>query len=155
MSEQSVIERRIDLTRWSFLQWAVLVIGVVHIVWAIAGWVAEPSFELGEHASATPVLGMDYNGWHAVAGLLLFGPALIVATRKSWSAWYCVLAGVGGGFAVGVWALFSDHVLIFSFPNHITDAIEHMATGAVLLAIVAVQVVRDGGVRPVFGLSGQ
>ena len=155
MSEQSVIERRIDWTRWSFLQWAVLVIGAVHIVWAIAGWVAEPRFELGEHAPATPVLGMDYNGWHAVAGLLLFGPALIVATCKSWSAWYCVLTGVGGGFAVGVWALFSHHVLIFSFPNHITDAIEHMATGATLLAIVAVQVVRDGGMRPVFGLSGQ
>ena len=65
MSEQSVVERRIDWTRWSFLQWAVLVIGVVH------------------------------------------------------------------------------------------DAIEHMVTGATLLAIVAVQVVRDGGVRPVFGLSGQ
>ncbi|WP_433602996.1 hypothetical protein ACQPXH_15310 [Nocardia sp. CA-135953] len=27
MSEQSVVQRRIDWTRWSFLQWAVFVIG--------------------------------------------------------------------------------------------------------------------------------
>ncbi|MEV5832615.1 DUF4383 domain-containing protein [Nocardia sp. NPDC052112] len=155
MGELSVVDRRIGGAQWSFLQWAVFVIGAIHIVWAIAGWFAEPSFELGEHAPATPVLGMDYNGWHAVAGLLLFGPAPIVATRKSWSAWYCMLAGVGGGFVVGVWALFSHHVLIFSFPSHITDAIEHMVTGATLLALVAVQVVRDGGLRPVFGSSGQ
>ncbi|WP_433677805.1 DUF4383 domain-containing protein [Nocardia sp. CA-119907] len=153
MREQSVGERRIALAQWSFLQWAVFVLGAVHIVWAIAGWIAEPSFELGEHAAATPVLGMDYNGWHAVAGLLLFGPALIAATHKSWSAWYCVIAGLGGGFAVGVWALFSHHVLVFSFPNHVMDAIEHLVTGVILLALVAVQAVRDGGLRPVLGMS--
>ncbi|WP_433192053.1 DUF4383 domain-containing protein [Nocardia sp. CA-107356] len=153
MRDQLVVERRITLAQWSFLQWAVFALGAVHIVWAIAGWIAEPSFELGEHAPATPVLGMDYNGWHAVAGLLLFGPALIAASRKTWSAWYCVIAGLGGGFAVGVWALFSHHVLIFSFPSHMTDAIEHMVTGATLLALVAIQAVRDGGLRPVFGLS--
>jgi hypothetical protein len=32
---------------------------------------------------AVQILGMDYNGWHAVAGLALFGPGLIFAMRKS------------------------------------------------------------------------
>ncbi|MBF6174308.1 DUF4383 domain-containing protein [Nocardia blacklockiae] len=140
------------MARWSFLQWAVFVVGIAHVAWAVAGWIAEPSFAVGEHAPATPVLGMDYNGWHAVAGLLLFTPALAAALRKTWAAWYCVIAALGGGFAVGLWALFSDHVLMFSFPHHHMDAIEHLVTGVVLLGLVGVQAVRDGGVRPVLGL---
>ncbi|MFC9999965.1 DUF4383 domain-containing protein [Nocardia sp. NPDC127526] len=149
MSAQPVGERRITLAHWSFLQWAVLVVGLVHIAWAIAGWIAEPSFAVGHHAPATPVLGMDYNGWHAVAGLALFGPAPIAAIRKWWAAWYCVIAAVGGGFVVGIWALFSEQVLFFAFPNHITDAIQHIVTGIVLLGLVGIQAALDGGLRAV------
>lgn len=150
MRALAVPEHRITLPQWSFLQWAVLVVGVAHIVWAVAGWIAEPSFAVGEHAPATQILGMDYNAWHGLAGLLLFGPALLAATRKSWAAWYCVIAALGGGFGVGIWALFSHNVLVFSFPNHITDGIMHLVTGAGLLALVVVQVAWDGGLRPVF-----
>ncbi|MCU1644423.1 MAG: hypothetical protein JWN03_4698 [Nocardia sp.] len=150
MSAQSIVQRRITVAQWSFLQWAVLVLGVVHIAWAIAGWIIQPSFALGENAPATPVLGMDYNGWHAVAGLLLFGPAVVAALHRHWAAWYCVIGGVGGGFVIGFWALFADHVLVFSFPNHRMDATEHIFTGVLLLALVAVQAVRDGGLRTVF-----
>ncbi|GAB2555769.1 hypothetical protein GCM10027167_73180 [Nocardia heshunensis] len=138
------------MARWSFLQGAVLVVGAVHIVWAIVGWIAQPSFAMGDHAPATSVLGMDYNGWHGLAGLLLFAPALVVALRQRWAAWYCVIAGVGGGFIVGTWALFAHSVLFFSFPHHLSDAVEHLVTGAVLLALVGIQAVRDGGVRAVF-----
>ncbi|MEV4124305.1 hypothetical protein [Nocardia sp. NPDC049707] len=60
-----------------------------------------------------------------------------------------------GRLQVGVGALFSHRVLIFNFPSHTSDAIEHMMTGATLLAIVAVQIVRDAGLRSVFGSSGQ
>ncbi|MFE3756559.1 DUF4383 domain-containing protein [Nocardia tengchongensis] len=150
MGMTAAAERPVARVRWSFLQWAVLVVGAVHIVWAIAGWIAEPSFALGEHAPVTPVLGMDYNGWHGLAGLLLFTPALLAARRKRWAAWYCVIAAVGGGFVVGVWALFAHHVLMFSFPHHRSDAIEHIVTGVVLLALVGVQAVRDRGLRAVF-----
>ncbi|WP_067697458.1 DUF4383 domain-containing protein [Nocardia jejuensis] len=150
MTEQSTGERRISPAHWSFLQWAVFVIGVAHLIWATVGWIAEPSFAVGHHAPSTNVLGMDYNGWHGLAGWLLFAPALVAALRKWWSAWYCVIAGIGGGFVVGVWALFSDHVLMFSFPNHTSDAVEHIVTGVVLLAIVGIQALRDGGLRAVF-----
>lgn len=149
MTTQTSGLRRIDVAQWSFLQWAVAIVGIAHIVWAIAGWIIEPSFAMGEHAHATPVLGMDYNGWHAVAGLVLFGPALLAATRTHWAAWYCVIAALGGGFGVGIWALFSDRVLMFAFPNHTLDAIEHIATGVLLLALVAIQAVRDGSLRAV------
>ncbi|WP_245568561.1 DUF4383 domain-containing protein [Nocardia concava] len=150
MGMTAVAEHPISSARWSFLQWAVLVVGAVHIVWAIAGWIAEPSFAMGEHAPATPVLGMDYNGWHGLAGLLLFAPALIAALRKRWAAWYCVIAAVGGGFVIGIWALFAHSVLMFSFPNHRGDAIEHIVTGVTLLVLVGIQAVRDGSLRAVF-----
>ncbi|MFE5289898.1 DUF4383 domain-containing protein [Nocardia sp. NPDC056611] len=143
-------ERPVARARGSFLQGAVFVVGVVHIVWAIVGWIAEPSFAMGEHAPATPVLGMDYNGWHGLAGLLLFTPALLAALRRRWAAWYCVIAAVGGGFVVGIWALFAHSVVMFSFPNHRSDAIEHIVTGVVLLALVGIQAVRDRGLRAVF-----
>ncbi len=149
MGAQVAAQRRIGAGPWSSIQWAVFVIAVVHIAWAIAGWIAEPSFAMGAHAPATPVLGMDYNGWHAVAGLLLFVPGLVAMRRKSWSAWYCLAAGVGGGFIIGIWALFARNILVFSFPNHRLDAVEHIVTGLVLIGVVALQAVRDGGLRPV------
>ena len=90
---------------------------------------------------------MDYNGWHAVAGLALFGPGLVFATRKSWAVLYLIAAGVGGALP-GVWALFSHQVAyVFTFPNNITDAVVHLVTGAIMLAIAAIQIRRDGGVR--------
>ncbi|BBX02528.1 hypothetical protein BST36_11310 [Mycolicibacterium moriokaense] len=54
--------------RWSFAQFGLLIICVFHV------------------APTVQILGMDYNGWHAVAGLALFGPGLIFAMRKSWSS---------------------------------------------------------------------
>ncbi len=66
---------------------------------------------------------MDYNGWHAVAGLALFGPGLVLCWRKSWAVLYLLLAAVAGALP-GIWAFFSNQVAyIFAFPNNITDAI--------------------------------
>ena len=98
-------------------------------------------------APTVQILGMDYNGWHAVAGLALFAPGLVFAMRKSWSVLYLLVAGVGGALP-GVWAFFSKQVAyIFAFPNNITDAIVHIATGAVMIAVAAIQIRLDGGFR--------
>lgn len=133
--------------KWSFAQIGLLVICVFHVIQAVIGFIVEPSFAVGPDASTAQVLGMDYNGWHAVAGLALFGPGLVFATRKSWAVLYLIAAGVGGALP-GVWALFSHQVAyVFTFPNNITDAIVHLVTGAIMLAIAAIQIHRDGGVR--------
>ena len=137
------IERR-SRTKWAFVQWAVLGIAVVHLVQAIVGFIAEPSFAIGPDAPTAQILGMDYNGWHAVAGLLLFGPALLFATRKSWSVLYCFAAGVAGGLP-GVWALFSHQpAYVFNFPNNIADAIQHFVVAGILIACAVIQIRRDG-----------
>ncbi|KHO25114.1 DUF4383 domain-containing protein [Mycolicibacterium setense] len=135
------------MRQWSFAQWGLLVISLFHVVQAIIGFIAEPSFAIGPDAPTTPILGMDYNGWHAVAGLALFGPGLVLCLRKSWSVLYLLLAAAAGALP-GIWAFFSNQVAyIFAFPNNITDAIVHVATAAVMLAVAGVQIYRDGGLR--------
>ena len=114
---------------------------------AIIGFIAEPSFAIGPDAPTTPILGMDYNGWHAVAGLALFGPGLVLCWRKSWAVLYLLLAAVAGALP-GIWAFFSNQVAyVFAFPNNVTDAVVHLATAAVMLAVAGVQIYRDGGLR--------
>lgn len=133
--------------KWSFAQFGLLIICLFHVVQAVVGFIAEPSFATGPHAPTVQILGMDYNGWHAVAGLALFAPGLVFAMRKSWSVLYLLVAGVAGALP-GVWALFSKQVAyIFTFPNNITDAIVHLVVGAVMIAVAAVQIRLDGGLR--------
>ena len=135
------------MKRWSFAQWGLLVIALFHVIQAIIGFILEPSFATGPDAPTVQLLGMDYNGWHAVAGLALFGPGLLLCVRKSWSVLYLLLAAVAGGLP-GIWAFFSHQVaFIFAFPNNITDAVVHLVTAAVMLAVAWVQIRLDGGLR--------
>ncbi|KAA1415442.1 DUF4383 domain-containing protein [Nocardioides humilatus] len=132
---------------WTFAQWGLLVICTLHVIQAVVGFIAEPSFAIGPDAPTTPVMGMDYNGWHAVAGLALFAPGLYFATRPAWAVAYLLLAA-GAGMGPGVWALFSHNVAwIFHFPNNTTDAIVHLVTGAVMIGVALVQIRRDGGLK--------
>jgi hypothetical protein len=133
--------------RWSFAQIGLLIIAVVHVAQAIVGFILEPSFATGPDAPTVNLLGMDYNGWHAVAGLALFGPGLVFAFRKSWSVLYLILAAIAGALP-GVWAFFSHQVaFVFNFPNNTVDAVVHLVTAAVMLAVAAVQIRLDGGLR--------
>ncbi|MFN3005484.1 DUF4383 domain-containing protein [Mycolicibacterium wolinskyi] len=135
------------MRRWSFAQWGLLLISLFHVVQAIIGFIVEPSFATGPDAPTAQILGMDYNGWHAVAGLALFGPGLVLCWRRSWAVLYLLLAAVAGALP-GIWAFFSNQVAyIFAFPNNVTDAVVHLVTAAVMLAIAAVQIRRDGGLR--------
>jgi hypothetical protein len=139
------------MRQWTFAQWGLLVVSAFHVVQAIVGFIAEPSFAVGPGAPTAVVMGMDYNGWHAVAGLALFGPGLILCIRHSWAVGYLLVAGVFGALP-GVWALFSHQVAyVFTFPNNITDAIVHFVTGGLMIAIAAIQARRDGGWRASLG----
>jgi hypothetical protein len=135
------------IVKWSFAQIGLLVISAFHVIQAVIGFIAEPSFATGPDAPTVQILGMDYNGWHAVAGLALFAPGLVFAIRKSWSVLYLLAAAVAGALP-GIWAFFSNQVaVVFTFPNNTTDAIVHMVTAAVMIAVAAVQIRIDGGLR--------
>lgn len=140
-----------SLRSWSLAQWGLAVICVLHLAQAVAGFIAEPSFATGPDAPTAVVLGMDYNGWHALAGVLLFAPGLFFVRRRSWAVAYLLLAGIAGALP-GVWALFSQQVAyVFTFPNNITDAIVHFVTGGLMVLIAAVQIRLDGGWRASLG----
>jgi hypothetical protein len=132
---------------WSFAQIGLLIICVVHVIQAVIGFILEPSFATGPTAPTVQLLGMDYNGWHAAAGLALFGPGLVFALRKSWSVLYLLLAAVAGALP-GIWGFFSQQVAyIFTFPNNTTDAVVHLVTAAIMVAVAAIQIRMDGGLR--------
>jgi hypothetical protein len=133
--------------KWSFAQWGLLLICLFHVVQAVIGFIVEPSFATGPGAPTAQVLGMDYNGWHALAGLALFAPGLFFAVRKSWAVLYLLIAATAGALP-GIWALFSDQVaFVFTFPNNTTDAVVHLITAAVMFGVAGVQIRSDGGLR--------
>nr|CRL67185.1 hypothetical protein CPGR_00312 [Mycolicibacterium malmesburyense] len=140
-------KRKVLSVKWSFAQIGLLVISVFHVIQAVIGFIVEPSFATGPDAPTAQIFGMDYNGWHAVAGLALFGPGLIFAFRKSWSVLYLLAAGVAGALP-GIWAFFSQQVAyVFTFPNNITDAVVHLVTAAVMFSVAGIQIRMDGGLQ--------
>jgi Domain of unknown function (DUF4383) len=131
--------------QWTFAQKGIVVIAAIQLLWALAGFVAEPSFSFGEDAPTERVLGVDFNGNHALAGLLLFAPAFYFALNPKWALYYAIY--VAGALIVsGIWALFSEQPgWVFTFPNNIADAIFHIATGVAFAIVAAIQLGLDHG----------
>jgi hypothetical protein len=128
---------------WALIQKGVLAICVFQLGWAIAGLIAEPSFHFGDAAPTETVLWVDFNGVHALSGLLLFGPGLLAATRKGWALLYA-FAAAGALIATGLWALAStEPAYVFSFPNNERDAALHLATGVLFAGLALLQLRRD------------
>ncbi len=126
-------------TQWTFAQWGIVVVATLQLVWATAGLIAEPSFDFGEGAATERVLGVDFNGVHALSGFLLFLPAYYFALKPRWAVLYATYVAVAL-LVTGVWAIFSTSPAgIFAFPNNSADAILHIATGTVFAAIAAIQ----------------
>ena len=128
---------------WTLAQKGVLAVCLFQLAWSLAGFIAEPSFDFGDGAATASVLGVDFNGVHALSGLLLFGPGLVFSTRPAWALLYAIAAS-GALFVTGIWALASMHpAYVFSFPNNERDAVLHLATAALLALIATVQLRRD------------
>ena len=128
---------------WTLVQKGVLAVCVFQLAWSLAGFIAEPSFDFGDGAATESVLWVDFNGVHALSGLLLFGPGLLFATRPGWARLYAT-AAAGALFATGIWALAStEPAYVFSFPNNERDAVLHLATGAIFVLLVILQVRRE------------
>jgi hypothetical protein len=133
----------ISRSRWTFAQWGIVVLASVQLLWALAGLIAEPSFHFGDGAPAERVLGVDFNGVHAVSGFLLFGPAFFFALKPRWAVLYAIYVSVAL-IITGFWAIWSTSPAgIFTFPNNDADAVLHIATGALFGAVAAIQLSLD------------
>lgn len=103
---------------------------VVHDVIALA---INPDFGIGAAAQTVKFHGVDYNGWHAVAGFALFGPGLIVWRRADLARIYA-LAVVLALVVTAGWGLLDENPLgILSLPDQQADAIFHVTVAAVFL----------------------
>lgn len=128
---------------WTFAQWGIVILAALQLCWALAGFIAEPSIDFGEDAVTERVLGVDFNGVHALSGVLLFAPAFFFALRPNWAVLYALYATFAL-YATGIWAYFDEQpAWVFSFPNHSADATFHIATGTLFLAVALVQIGLD------------
>jgi hypothetical protein len=128
---------------WTFAQKAIVVLAVLQLAWATAGFIAEPSFQIGDDAPTEKVLGVDFNGYHALSGFLLFLPAFYFALRPKWALWFAIYVAAAL-IVTGIWALFSTRpVWVFTFPNNSADGVFHLITGAVFAAVAAIQLGLD------------
>ena len=63
--------------------------------WALAGFDRRAEHPTSAADAATErVLGVDFNGVHALSGFLLFLPAYYFAPRPRWALYYCVYVAV-------------------------------------------------------------
>ncbi len=119
------------------LRRGVLIVSAALLGWSIAGLIANPDFTTGDAATSVRVLGVDFNGWHALSGFLLFGPG-IVAARRAEIALLFIPAAVAGLVATGVWALLSSRPAgIFPFDHPSGDAILHFGAATAYLVVLA------------------
>ena len=128
---------------WTFCQKALVTLCALQLIWALAGFIAEPSFQIGADAPTEKVLWVDFNGIHALSGLLLFGPAFYFARRPDWALYYTLYIVVAL-YATGIWALFDQQPgWVFSFPSNVNDGIFHLASGTIFLTVAAIQITQD------------
>lgn len=133
----------VSRAQWTFAQWGIVVLAALQLLWATAGLIAEPSFHFGDGAPTQRVLGVDFNGVHALSGYLLFLPAFYFALRPRWAVLYAIYVAVAL-IATGIWAALSTSPAgIFAFPNNDADAILHITTGVLFGLVAAVQLGLD------------
>jgi hypothetical protein len=133
----------VSRSRWTFAQWGIVVLAALQLLWATAGLIAEPSFHLGDGAPTQRLLGVDFNGVHALSGYLLFLPAFYFALKPRWAVLYAIYVAAAL-IATGVWAVFSTSPAgVFTFPNNDADAALHIATGVLFGFVALVQIGLD------------
>lgn len=129
--------------QWTFAQWGLVILATLQLLWATAGLIAEPSIDFGEGAVTRQVLGVDFNGVHALSGFLLFLPAYYFALRPKWALYYSIYIAAAL-YVTGVWAFFAHQpAYVFTFPNNHSDAYFHLATGTLFAIVAVVQLALD------------
>jgi hypothetical protein len=131
---------------WSVPQHFAIWIGVFTIVSGIVGLAINPDFAVGDDATAESFIGVDWNGWHGVAALLVGLPGVAVAWFPRFAVLYLAYRAITDT-AVGIWAALDDRPLGVLFLPTSGDAIFHVAVAGI--AALGIVVARRGPGRPV------
>jgi hypothetical protein len=118
---------------------------VVHDLIALA---INPDFGIGAAAHTVKFHGVDYNGWHAVAGFALFGPGLFVWRRNALAHVYA-LAVVLALVITAAWGLLDENPLvILSLPDQRSDAIFHCTVAAIFVLPLLAEAIGNAVASP-------
>lgn len=114
----------------------------VQLVYAVAGLIVNPDFAVGSDATAEKLLWVDFNGWHALSGILLFalgiGAGLYHDTTAEVWSWGAAASLV----ATSIWALIDPLVAgLWYLPNTTSDVVYHLLGALVALAPLVPRVV--------------
>jgi len=126
----------------SFAQKASLGFAAFFIVNGIIGLIVNPDFGTGSDLSSKQFL-IDWNGWHAVATLLLGATALVAMARPLWAVAFLAYNAIANG-TVAVWALFDSTPLgLFDLPHVVTDFVLHLLVTVASVVAFVLQLSRD------------
>lgn len=116
--------------------YAVVAMSVAQLMWAVLGYAANPDFSIGDDATAVKLFGVDFNGWHAVSGVALFLPALLLLKWPQFTRRYVYLVAISLD-VTAVWALLDEHPLGLLFlPDGVADAVFHILSAAAFLLLL-------------------
>jgi hypothetical protein len=120
----------VDPRSWSVAQHFAIWIGVFSVFTGAVGLAINPDFSVGDDATAEVFLGIDWNGWHGLAAILVGLPGIA-------TAWYPALAVLYLGAraltdaGAGLWAAIDDYPLGVLYLPTKGDMIGHFAIAAV------------------------
>ena len=129
-------------------EWSVAIhfafwLGVYTTVMGLIGFAINPDFAVGDDATAETFI-VDWNGWHAVAALLVGIPGLLIPWAARLAVPYLVYRAVTDAGA-GLWAALDDHPFGVLYLPTAGDAILHVALAAVATAGVVLAARRSRG----------
>jgi hypothetical protein len=114
---------------WTVAQHFAVWIGVFTTVTGLIGLAINPDFAVGDDATAEAFI-VDWNGWHAIAAILVGVPGLAIAWLPRLAVPYLGYRAVTDG-AVAVWAALDDRPLGVLYLPTSSDAILHLTIAAV------------------------
>ena len=125
---------------WTVTQQLSLITGVLFLAHSIGGMVVNPDFAVGDDATSEVWLWMDWNGWHALAGIALWATAIAVSPRADLSRIFAV-AVIATQLPLVGWMLVDSRPLGLLVMPSTADLVFHSVT--VLLFVAALVIDRD------------
>jgi len=132
---------------WTIAQHFAIWLGLAAVVLGVVGLAINPDFAVGDNATAESFAGVDWNGWHGVAAILVGLPGIAIAWLPKFAIPYLVYRAVTDA-AVGLWVALDDRPLGVLFLPTNGDLVFHVVVAAVATLGILLAL-RSSGARPV------
>ena len=128
---------------WTVAQHFAVWIGLFTTVNGLIGMAINPDFAIGDDATAESFI-VDWNGWHAVAAILVGVPGLAMAWFPGLAVPYLAYRAVTD-LGVAIWAALDDRPLGVLYLPTSGDAILHAVFAAVATLGIVLAARRPAG----------